>query len=131
MDWSTIKGVTLDEGEVVKIEDADGNVIWQKGSGAVPKIFCSANTTWLLKDDGTLWGCGEGDYGQQGSGSSSDVTSFTQRLTGVASVACSEYTTWTVRSDGTLWGCGRGNNGQQGSGDTADVTSFTDRTPSR
>lgn len=37
MDWSTIKGMSIAEGEVVKIEDADGNVIWQK-SGGVSRI---------------------------------------------------------------------------------------------
>ena len=40
------------------------------------KIACSRNTTWILKKNGELYGCGLGDRGQQGSGTDGTVTTF-------------------------------------------------------
>ena len=99
----------------------------------VAQIFTTGYTTWALKTDGTLWGCGYGGYGQQGNGTSSSynyVTTFTQRLTDVAKVSISRVTTWALKTDGTLWGCGYNGNGQQGSGQSGssyNVTTFTQR----
>ena len=119
------------------------NIYGQQGSGTsgsgtnvtsftqrltdVAQVSCSLGSTWALKTDGTVWGCGDNDYGQQGSGDTNAVTTFTQRLTDVGQISASANTTWALKTDGTLWGCGRNNSGQQGSGDTTDVTTFTQR----
>lgn len=93
----------------------------------VIKISCSQHTTWAIKKDHTLWGCGEGDHGQQGNGSTDSVSTFTQRLTNVSEVTCVDNATWVIKTDNTLWGCGFGDWGQQGSGSSSDVTTFTQR----
>ena len=95
----------------------------------ISMMVSSSATTWAVTTDGKLYGCGQNNYGQQGDGTTTDVTTFTQRLTDqtVASVCCSDNTTWAVTTDGKLYGCGRNNFGQQGDGTTTDVTTFTQR----
>ena len=98
--------------------------------GDIKKVVCSSSTTWVLKKDGTLWGCGHDSSGQQGSGSTSNVLSFTQRLDNVKDFACSSDTTWAIKNDGTLWGCGDARYGQQGSNESGSgrkVSVFTQR----
>ena len=94
-------------------------------------VYSSSETTWLLTKDGRLYGCGHNQYGQQGSGDTSDVNVFTQRMPGltIASVYCSNKTTWFITTEGKLYGCGYGNDGQQGSGNTSNVNMFTQRMP--
>jgi len=44
----------------------------------VTQIACSAHTAWYVTNTGELYGCGRGDYGQQGGGSTDKVTIFTK-----------------------------------------------------
>ena len=76
-----------------------------------------------------LYGTGYGGYGQQGSGTTTGVLQFTQRLPDetIASVSASSNTTWIVTDNGKLYGCGHNIGGQQGNGTTTDVTQFTQR----
>ena len=91
------------------------------------QLEVSAETTWVLKTDGTLWGTGYNYFGQQGSGDTKDVLTFTQRLTDVKEFSCFETTTWAIKNDGTLWGCGCNRNGEQGDNSTTDALTFTQR----
>ena len=93
----------------------------------VKDIVSTMGTTWALKTDGTLWGCGYNAWGQQSSNNTTTITTFTQRLTDVKNVFATYTTTWALKTDGTLWGCGNNSYGQQGSGDTTNVTTFTQR----
>ena len=45
----------------------------------VTQIACSAHTAWYVTNSGELYGCGRGDYGQQGNESTADVNTFTKR----------------------------------------------------
>ena len=98
-----------------------------------PEVVCSRSTTWYLTSSGELFGCGANTNGQQGSGNTVNVTTFTKRADNVVEVRCSgedvssNSTTWYVNESGELYGCGYGTYGQQGSGDTVDVTTFTKR----
>ena len=62
----------------------------QSGSGRIVNAFtkraddaiqaiCNSNVTWYVTKSGELYGCGEGDYGQQGNGSTDNVATFTKR----------------------------------------------------
>ena len=93
----------------------------------VTQIACSGNTTWYVTKSGELYGCGYGSSGQQGSGSTDKVNTFTKRADNVAQVVCSDNTTWYVTNSDELYGCGKGVSGQQGSGSTDNVTKFTKR----
>ena len=90
-------------------------------------VFSSDNTTWILTPNGELYGCGQGDYGQQGSNNTSDVLVFTKRASNVKEVSCSFYTTWYIDNNNNLYGCGYNRSGQQGSGNTSNVSTFTKR----
>ena len=45
----------------------------------VTQVASSQYTTWLLDSTGHVWGCGQNSYGQQSSGSTDGVTTFTGR----------------------------------------------------
>ena len=103
-------------------------MLFQKLTGKkVAQVACSQYTTWYLTTNGDLYGCGYGSYGLQGNGTTSNVTTFTKRASGVAQIACSIDTTWYLTTNGDLCGCGYGSFGQQGNGSTSDVTTFTKR----
>ena len=50
-------------------------------------VFSSDNTTWILTSMGDLYGCGNGAAGQQGSGDTANVTTFTKRASNVKEVS--------------------------------------------
>ena len=79
----------------------------------------------ILKNDGTLWGCGKNDYGQLGLGDASSRNIFTKITGDVKSAYCGSGHTLILKNDGTLWGCGRNNYGQLGLGDTTNRKTFT------
>ena len=84
--------------------------------------------TLILKNDGTLWGCGRNYYGRLGLGDESDRATFTQIITNtddIKSVYCSQAHTLILKKDGTLWTCGYNNDGELGLGNTISKTTFT------
>ena len=87
----------------------------------------TGDTSWILLKDGTLYGCGCNESGQQGTGDLNDTTSFTQRLTNVKEVYADNKVTWALKDDNTLWGCGENNDYQQGNSSGDDVKVFTQR----
>ena len=90
-------------------------------------VFSNDNTTWILTSKGDLYGCGSSSYGQQGSGNTSNVLTFTKRASNVKKVSCTDTTTWYIDNNNNLYGCGANNAGQQGSGNTSNVLTFTKR----
>ena len=42
-------------------------------------VFSSDSITWILTSKGDLYGCGSSSYGQQGSGNTDNVLTFTKR----------------------------------------------------
>ena len=94
----------------------------------IKEIYCGKYHTLILKNDGTLWGCGQNNYGQLGLGDSSNRTTFTQTTTNVddiKEIRCGGNHTIILKNDGTLWGCGNNNNGHLGLGDTTNRKTFT------
>jgi len=43
------------------------------------QVVCGIMVTWYLTTSGDLYGCGNNNYGQQGSGDTTDVLTFTKR----------------------------------------------------
>ena len=93
------------------------------------EIACGTNYTFVLKTDGSLWGCGYNNYGQLGLNDTSDRTTFTQVTINinndVKQIACGQSHTIIQKNDGTLWGCGLNSSGQLGLGDTTTRYTFT------
>ena len=94
----------------------------------IKKIYCGAEHTFILKNDGTLWSCGHNIYGELGLGDTSHRYTFTQITTNaddIKSVYCGAYHTFILKNDGTLWGTGYNSSGGLGLGDTTKRTTFT------
>ena len=94
----------------------------------IKSIYCGWNHTFILKNDGTLWGCGRNDYGQLGLGDSTNKTTFTQITTNaddIKEIYCGSGHTLILENDGTLWGCGQNDSGQLGLGNTTNRNAFT------
>ena len=97
----------------------------------IKSVYCGGYHTLILKNDGTLWGCGDNSYGQLGLGDTANRNTFTQITTNtdnIKSVCCGYYHTFILENDGTLWSCGRNNYGQLGLGDTTDRNTFIQAT---
>ena len=94
----------------------------------IKSVCCGTSHTFILKNDGTLWGCGYNGYGNLGLGDTNNRTTFTEVTTNadnIKSVCCGMSHTFILENDGTLWGCGRNDYGQLGLGDTTNRTTFT------
>lgn len=91
------------------------------------RYSCSSLTTWYINDKGELYGCGFGLRGQQGTGNTNNILTFTKHGSGIKKVVCSVNTTWALASNGDLYGCGYGYYGQQGNNSTTNVLTFTKR----
>ena len=94
----------------------------------IKSIYCGANHTFILKNDGTLWACGYNGYGQLGLGDTNDRYAFTQvtaNTSDIKSVYCGGPYTFVLKNDSTLWSCGYNASGQLGLGDTNNRTIFT------
>ena len=106
----------------------------------VKEVVCGYHSTYILKNDGSLWACGYNNFGQLGLGNSGDNThrrTFTQVTTNinndVKQVVCGINFVYILKNDGTVWSCGCNNFGQLGlgtSGSSAVKTTFTQVTTS-
>ena len=91
-------------------------------------ICCGDNHTLILKNDGTLWGCGANNYCQLGLEDASTKATFTiidSNPGNIKSIYCGDLYTLILQNNGTLWGCGRNSEGQLGLGDTNGRATFT------
>ena len=96
--------------------------------GDIQSVHCGEEHTIVLKNDGTLWGCGHNNYGQLGLGDASYSTIFTKLFANandIKSIYCGSEYTIVLKNDGTLWGCGYNGDGQLGLGDTSNKYTFT------
>ena len=92
----------------------------------IKSIYCGKEYIIILKNDGTLYGCGYNGYGQLGLGDTSNRKVFTKITNNVKSIYCGYNHTLILKNDNTLWGCGRNDYGQLGlEKDTSNKTTFT------
>lgn len=87
------------------------------------------SSTFLIKNDGTLWAYGENSYGELGLGDTTDryYSGLTQVGTADnwSKVSSGQRYTLGLRTDGTIWSTGWGQYGRLGHGDTLNKTVFT------
>ena len=86
----------------------------------VKKIACGYYFTMIIKNDNSLWACGN---------TTSDFTkmflTFTQISDNVKDVDCGEYYTHIIKQDGILYSYGNNGSGQLGIGDKGTTYDFT------
>ena len=92
----------------------------------VKQIACGDWHTFIIKNDGSLWACGN-NSGQFGLGHTDDKSTFTQVTTNinndVKEIATGYEHTFIIKNDGSVWACGYNDAGQLGLGKT--TTTFT------
>ena len=97
----------------------------------VKEIIGSSWHTFMIKNDDSLWACGDNTYGQLGLGHNDIYDSSLRQVTtnvnvnDINDIICGEEYTVMKKNDGSLWVCGRNNCGQLGLGDTTDRNIFT------
>ena len=91
----------------------------------IVKIATSGENSYVLLNDGSLWGTGKNKYLTLGETDGYSVVNFIEIFdSGVADVFPSEDFCFVLKTDGSLWGAGRNDNGQLGLGDNANRYSY-------
>ena len=89
------------------------------------KKLVSSSCAGAIRDDGTLWTWGQGNYGKTGHGNTTDTSSPVQvgSLTDWSNLSLGTDGMCAVKTDGTMWCWGRNWQGALGQGDTTDRSS--------
>lgn len=89
-------------------------------------IHCSNDTSFVLREDGTLFGTGKNSYYAMGNNLVGDQFNFVQLLTGVKYVFSNgNFSSFVIKEDDSLWGCGRNYYGELGLGHKNQVQAWT------
>lgn len=94
----------------------------------IKDVVIGGDNTYIIKKDGTLWGCGYNYYGQLGLGTTDSLAHTTPvklNIDNVKEVAAGVNFILVLKNDGTLWSCGYNAYGQLGLGDSTDRNIFT------
>ena len=80
------------------------------------KVAGGYSHTIALKNNGTLWACGNQGFGQLGDGTYYDKNTFIQIGTQIdwQTIAAGNSYTLAIKTNGTLWGWGDANNTPKG-----------------
>lgn len=88
------------------------------------------NHTVVLMSNGTVWACGNNQYGQLGDGTTENRNNYVQMqdangpITNVTAIAAGGKHTVALKADGTVWACGYNNSAQLGNDSTYDSSIF-------
>jgi alpha-tubulin suppressor-like RCC1 family protein len=98
-------------------------------TGKTPvSISCGGYHTIVFMDDGSIYGCGDNQYGQLGDGTTNTQTTLTA-ITNIpgtpVSISCGGYYIIVFMDDGSIYGCGDNQYGQLGDGTTTKKTTLT------
>ena len=117
--YNLLNGKTSSE-DFLSITNLDINSLFIDSLLEAGKLVCTGSTTWIIDDDGNLYGCGWNSDGQQGSGNNkNNVLTFTKRAENVKIVKATSGATWYLTNDDSLYGAG--SNGAK----NYDTTTFT------
>ena len=112
-------------------DTADRNVFTQVTTNInndVKQIVCGSHHTFILKNDGTVYSCGNNEYGELGLNDTTNKTVFTQVTTNinndVKQIACGSQHAFILKNDGSVWACGYNKYGQLGLGDIINKYTF-------
>ena len=103
--YNLLNGKTSSE-DFLSITNLDINSLFIDSLLEAGKLVCTGSTTWIIDDDGNLYGCGYNSNGQQGSGDTSNVLTFTKRAENVKSVQAISTATFYLTNDDELYTAG-------------------------
>jgi alpha-tubulin suppressor-like RCC1 family protein len=76
-----------------------------------------------IKQDNTLWGCGNNEYGQLGNGTTNSSQVYVKIMNDAVFVSCGWNHSLVVKKDKSLWAFGENTDGQLGDGTITNRTS--------
>jgi alpha-tubulin suppressor-like RCC1 family protein len=82
----------------------------------VQDVSAGMDHTLILKQDGTLWGCGSNAYFQLGSTLEGNISTPVKIMDGVRQASAGVWHSLAVKQDGSLWTFGCNTRGQLGTG---------------
>jgi len=102
-------------------------------TGKIPKqVKCGNNFTMILMTDGSIYGCGENNYGQLGDGTTTNSSSLVQLVNNTEKtpekISTGDNHTSILMSDGTIYSCGHNSSGAFGDGTTTNSSSLVEMT---
>ncbi|WP_143317681.1 fibronectin type III domain-containing protein [Clostridium sp. HBUAS56017] len=80
----------------------------------VKDVKCASKYTVFLKNDGTVYECGDDQYGFQYSYYPGITTPMQSSIKDVTDIACGSNHSIFIKKDGTVWACGNNDKGQIG-----------------
>ena len=81
-------------------------------------ISAGKEHTMIIKNDGSLWACGNNESGQFGNGTKTSSNTPVHIMNNVSSVSAGARHTLIIKGDGSVWACGDNADGQLGDGTT-------------
>ena len=81
--------------------------------------------TAMIKNDGSLWMCGQNQSGQLGDGTTTNTSKWKKVMTGVRYVSAGGWHTAIIKNDDSLWMCGQAQAGRLGNGEEGTVSQAT------
>lgn len=117
--WGSDLSGELGIGRVVALDPNNTPIIYtpvKVDIDNVKDIECAEDTTYILKNDGTVWASGDGSLGQLGNGGTGSSDTFVQvPITNVTSISSGNDDVLAIKDDGTVWSWGNNRNYQTGS----------------
>ena len=100
----------------------------------VKEIVCEYERTFILKNDGSVWACGDNTTGELGLGENNvayiGFTKVNKNINNdVKQIACGNYHTVILKNDSSVYSCGYNINGQLGVGDYTEREIFFTQIP--
>ena len=98
------------------------STLLQTNAQCVRSVSASIYTSFVIKSDGTLWGCGGNFHGMVGDGTTTDRNAFTQigSDNNWKTISAGESHSLALKLDGTLWAWGYNFFGELGDGTNTD-----------
>ena len=104
-------------GQLLTTNETEPNPIQVGTANDWNKVYNGVINTFVIKNNGSLWGCGSNQHGSLGVNSSTEFFTNFQQITTATNwvkVAPSYFYTIALKADGTIWGWGRNDNYQTG-----------------
>lgn len=114
--------VNYNNGYVISTEkfDYNGEDTYTTDAVTIQELK-SAQCTYILRSDGTLWATGDNAYGQLGIGSTENKNTFQQvKISNIKEIYSNTFCTFAKTENNEIYAWGRNNYGQLGLGDTKD-----------